>query len=179
MNAKRNHALKEEIRQYWSDRAPTFDLAFGHRISPGPEFLAWQNAIRAQLGDGPLRVLELACGTGEITNVLISLGHQVTVPDFSEAMLAVAKKKHAAQAGRVRFILADAEDNHSRGKTIREARTWWCVMWLPRDAVPGTKAQAHNGCRLVCFQGRAREWSCVSLSPTAALRIRFISKTGT
>src|SRR6478609_7462199 len=34
-----NFDLKEEIRDYWSKRSETFDLAFGHRIAPGQERL--------------------------------------------------------------------------------------------------------------------------------------------
>ncbi|MGV1757416.1 class I SAM-dependent methyltransferase [Rhizobium sp. A22-96] len=103
-----NFHLKEEIRDYWSKRSETFDLAFGHRIAPGPEADAWQKPIRAALGSQPKRVLELACGTGEVTRLIHDLGHEVTALDFSEAMLAVARKKHAGKP-RLRFLLADAE----------------------------------------------------------------------
>lgn len=104
-----NTDLKEDIRDYWSRRSQTFDLAFGHRIPQGPEFDAWATAIRERLGPKPRRVLELACGTGEVTRLLLSLGHEVTALDFSEAMLAVARKKHAGAKG-LRFLLADAEN---------------------------------------------------------------------
>lgn len=104
-----NYSLKEDIREYWSRRAETFDLAFGHRIPPGPEFDAWQKPIRDALGARALRVLELACGTGEVTRLIHDLGHDVTALDFSEAMLAVARRKHAGKE-HLRFILADAEN---------------------------------------------------------------------
>jgi ubiquinone/menaquinone biosynthesis C-methylase UbiE len=104
-----NSHLKEDIRDYWSRRSETFDLAFGHRIPEGSEFDAWAAAIRENLGPEPRRVLELACGTGEVTRLLLSLGHEVTALDFSEAMLAVAREKHAG-AKRLRFLLADAEN---------------------------------------------------------------------
>ena len=104
-----NDHLKEDIREYWSRRSETFDLAFGHRIPQGPEFDAWAAAIRERLGPAPCRVLELACGTGEVTRLLLSLGHEVTALDFSEAMLAVARRKHAGAKG-LRFLLADAEN---------------------------------------------------------------------
>lgn len=103
-----NFDLKEDIRAYWSDRSRTFDLDFGHKIADGPEFEAWATAIRSALGNRPLKVLELACGTGEITKVLAHLGHTVTAIDFSEAMLAVSKAKHR-DTPNVRFVLADAE----------------------------------------------------------------------
>jgi ubiquinone/menaquinone biosynthesis C-methylase UbiE len=107
--ARPNSHLKEDIREYWSRRSETFDLAFGHRIPQGPEFDAWAAAIRERLGPQPRRVLELACGTGEVTRLLLSLGHEVTALDFSEAMLTVARQKHAG-AKNLRFLLADAEN---------------------------------------------------------------------
>jgi ubiquinone/menaquinone biosynthesis C-methylase UbiE len=105
-----NFNLKEEIRDYWSKRSETFDLAFGHGIPRGAEFNAWQQAIRDHLGDQPLRVLELACGTGEVTALIHDLGHDVTALDFSEAMLAIAGAKHAGKQ-HLRFVLADAENS--------------------------------------------------------------------
>ncbi len=107
--ARANFDLKDEIRDYWSKRSETFDLAFGHRIPPGPEFAAWQQPVRAFLGEEPLHVLELACGTGEVTRLIHDLGHDVTALDFSEAMLAVSRKKHTGKP-RLRFLLADAEN---------------------------------------------------------------------
>jgi len=103
-----NHDLVEDIRDYWSRRAQTFDLAFGHHIAPGPEAAAWA-APMAHLGAAPARVLELACGTGEVTQLVHGLGHDVTALDFSEQMLAVARAKHAGKP-RLRFILADAQN---------------------------------------------------------------------
>lgn len=102
-----NHDLSEEIREYWSRRSATFDLSFGHRIAPGPEAEAWAQPMREHLGPAPARVLELACGTGEVTRLVHDLGHDVTALDFSEAMLAVARTKHAGRP-RLRFLHADA-----------------------------------------------------------------------
>ncbi|WP_243290625.1 class I SAM-dependent methyltransferase [Bacillus sp. FJAT-47783] len=44
-------------------------------------------------GNGGRRVLDLACGTGEISYRLAKLGYHVTGVDLSEDMLAVAKEK--------------------------------------------------------------------------------------
>ncbi len=104
-----NHDLKEDIREYWSLRSKTFDQAFGHHIPEGEEFAAWRQEILDHLGTRPRKILELACGTGEVSRLLLSLGHEVTGLDFSEAMLAVAKEKHKNN-GNIRFIFADAEN---------------------------------------------------------------------
>lgn len=155
MIALPNHSLKEDIRQYWSDRAKTFDLAFGHRIPPGPEFDAWRGAMVAHLGDHPLQILELACGTGEVTQVLLSLGHQVTALDFSEAMLRVAKEKHADKSGRVRFLLADAENTMLPEQTF-DAIVCRHLVWTLTDPLAALK-EWHRllkpGGQLLVFDG--------------------------
>lgn len=102
-----NRDLVEDIRDYWSRRAGTFDRAFGHRIAPGPEAQAWSGPMRDHLGPAPQQVLELACGTGEVTRLVHDLGHHVTALDFAEPMLAVARAKHAGKP-RLRFLHADA-----------------------------------------------------------------------
>ena len=107
-DASANWSLKEEIRSYWSQRSSTFDKSFGHRILPGPEHEAWAATIREHLGEAPLDVLELASGTGEVTKVLVSLGHDVTGIDFSEAMVERSRTKHRGEP-RARFLVADAE----------------------------------------------------------------------
>jgi ubiquinone/menaquinone biosynthesis C-methylase UbiE len=101
-----NFTLKEEIRAYWSARAESFDLSYGHAIKSDREMRAFQRLISNSFGAGPLDVLDLACGTGEITRALLSLRHRVTALDFSEAMLERARAKHGKAA---RFRLGDAE----------------------------------------------------------------------
>ncbi|MEW9836406.1 class I SAM-dependent methyltransferase [Mesorhizobium marinum] len=102
-----NFDLRDEIHEYWSRRSETFDLAFGHHIAPGREADAWAAPVREALGVVPRRILELACGTGEVTRLLHDLGHDVTALDFSEAMLVKARAKHAGKP-RLRFLNADA-----------------------------------------------------------------------
>jgi ubiquinone/menaquinone biosynthesis C-methylase UbiE len=101
-----NYSLKEEIRSYWSSRAATFDQQVGHAIKSDAEFAAFQALLRRSFGTQPREVLDLACGTGEITRALLSLGHRVTAIDFSEDMLARARAKHGDKA---RILPGDAE----------------------------------------------------------------------
>ncbi|MFK4825922.1 class I SAM-dependent methyltransferase [Paenochrobactrum sp. BZR 588] len=116
-----NYDLIEDIRDYWSRRSKTFDLAFGHKIADGLEAGAWAQPIRDHLGEPPLRVLELACGTGEVTKLVHGLGHDVTAIDFSEDMLAVARAKHAGKEN-LRFLLADA------GQTMEPADSYDVIL---------------------------------------------------
>ena len=171
----RNHDLKEDIRDYWSDRSRSFDQDFGHRIPAGPELDAWAAAVSAALGPEPRKVLELACGTGEVTRVLLSLGHEVTGLDFSEAMLGVARAKHQG-TNRARFILADAERTMELGETY-DAVICRHLVWTltePAQALEDWFRVLKPGGRLVVFDG---DWA----RPTpagrlAALGIRLIER---
>lgn len=99
-----NRDLRDEIRDYWSDRAATFDDDPGHRI--GADMAAWQDLFRRHLGDAQGRaLLDLASGTGEIVRLCHSLGFAVTGLDWSEPMLDRAR----AKLPDVTFIQADAE----------------------------------------------------------------------
>ncbi|WP_205387835.1 methyltransferase domain-containing protein [Pseudosulfitobacter sp. DSM 107133] len=105
-----NRDLRDEIRDYWSDRAAHFDSDPGHKIGDGAERRAWQALFTRHLGPAQGRkVLDLASGTGEIAMLGAGLGFDVTGLDWSEAMLELARAKAAAQAGDVRFLQADAE----------------------------------------------------------------------
>lgn len=170
-----NYHLKEEIREYWSLRSKTFDLAFGHRIPSGPEFDAWAAAMRDHLGARPLRVLELACGTGEVTRVLLSLGHEVMAIDFSEAMLSVARAKHEGNA-RARFLLADAE-NTMEPEGGYDAVVCRHLVWTltdPDAALADWFRVLKPGGRLLVFDG---DWAQPTrLGRLAARLIRVIDR---
>ncbi|WP_394688882.1 class I SAM-dependent methyltransferase [Hoeflea sp.] len=101
-----NRDLRDEIRDYWSDRAATFDNDPGHKISAGAELFAWANLFRRHLGAANGRsLLDLASGTGEIALLCKELGFAVTGLDWAEPMLERARSK----APEVTFLQADAE----------------------------------------------------------------------
>ena len=101
-----NRDLRDDIRDYWSDRAATFDDDPGHRIDDGAEMAAWEALFRRHLGDGEGRaLLDLASGTGEISRLCQRLGFGVTGLDWAEPMLERARGKLPD----VTFLQADAE----------------------------------------------------------------------
>ena len=106
---QRNFGLREDIVSYWSDRAETFDSSPAHGIGSDAERDAWTALISHTIGPAPKAVLELACGTGEITQILGRLGYEVTALDFAEPMLRRARAKLSAHPN-VRLRLGDAEN---------------------------------------------------------------------
>lgn len=110
MAGEANFSLRDEIRDYWSARAETFDLSVGHEIFSERERRAWHRLIRKHLGAGNgRRALDLACGTGVVSHLMHDLGYAVTGLDWSEAMLSKAGAKATQRGSDIRFLLGDAE----------------------------------------------------------------------
>ena len=106
-----NYSIRDEIRDYWSERAETFDLGVGHEIFSEAERKGWQRLIRKHLGDGEGRqALDLACGTAVISHLLHDAGFKVTGLDWSEAMLSRARAKAEKRGADIRFLMGDAEN---------------------------------------------------------------------
>ena len=73
-----NFIIKDQIREYWSGRAATFDHSPGHEIFSEAERQAWLALFRRHLGDGAGRAaLDLASGTGVISLLLHQTGFAV------------------------------------------------------------------------------------------------------
>lgn len=65
-----------------------------------------ETAFRAAIGDpGGLAVLDLGCGTGRHALWLVSAGASVTAVDFSDGMLAEARRKPGSKE--IRFVVHD------------------------------------------------------------------------
>jgi ubiquinone/menaquinone biosynthesis C-methylase UbiE len=105
-----NFSIRDEIREYWSERAATFDSQVGHEIFSEAERRAWHALLRRHLGDGRgRRALDLASGTGVISHLLDDLGFAVTGIDWADPMLERARAKAKARGTSIRFIAGDAE----------------------------------------------------------------------
>ncbi|WP_105420833.1 MULTISPECIES: class I SAM-dependent methyltransferase [Neorhizobium] len=106
-----NYSIRDEIRDFWSERAATFDESVGHEIFSEEERKGWQRLIRKHLGDGTGRAaLDLACGTAVISHLMNDVGFKVTGLDWSDAMLGQARAKAAKRGTDIRFVSGDAEN---------------------------------------------------------------------
>ncbi|MEU7022977.1 methyltransferase domain-containing protein [Streptomyces sp. NPDC046203] len=72
-----------------------------------------ERRLLAELPDRPCRILDVGCGSGEMTLRLASAGHRVTGADPSARMLAAAAGRLATRprlSARVRWLRADIEE---------------------------------------------------------------------
>lgn len=105
-----NYSLREEICEFWSERAATFDNSVGHEIFSEAERRGWHRLIRKHLGDGGSRpLLDVACGTAVISHLMHDMGFAVTGLDWSDAMLEKARAKALKRKADIRFMKGDAE----------------------------------------------------------------------
>lgn len=80
--------------------------------------------ITTRLGlDGPSTILDVPCGTGQITSALADLGHHVTGVDLSPSLLAKARR-HTGDSERVTLLESDMR-SLPVGHTFDAAVCWW------------------------------------------------------
>ena len=101
-----------DVQRMFDTIAPTYDRA-NHLLSFGLDRLWWRRAarvLRPILRNPNARVLDLCCGTGDMTAALLHHRPAPAEPilggDFAPEMLARARQKHAR--ANARFIEADA-----------------------------------------------------------------------
>ena len=129
-----NYSIRDEIREFWSERAATFDQSVGHEIFSEAERAGWHKLIRKHLGEGQGRVaLDLASGTGVISHLMHDMGFKVTGADWSEAMLEQARAKAKKRGADIRFIMRDAE-NTAEPRASYDVITNRHLVWTLVDA---------------------------------------------
>ena len=106
--------LNELSLAYWSGRAPEFSaLRMAEYETQTRERL--REFIRAHLpkkpGDEAVRALDIGCGAGFLTLLLLELGCETTAVDFSKEMLVQAEKnlKDHGFEGKAQLLCMDAQ----------------------------------------------------------------------
>lgn len=100
------------VREMFGSIAVRYDL-LNHLLSGNVDRL-WRRAavaaVRRKLRAGSARILDVGCGTADLTLALAGSGGTVVGCDFSLPMLAVGKRKleHSARRGRASLLGADA-----------------------------------------------------------------------
>lgn len=98
-----------KIQAMFDSIADRYDL-LNHVLSAGTD-IAWRNlVVRETLDPSYRRILDVACGTGDLALALRRKAHpkcHVVGADFTAAMLRIATVKGAEAGGRMDWVLAD------------------------------------------------------------------------
>jgi SAM-dependent methyltransferase len=88
--------------------APLYD-----ELMDGVPYESWVVYLRTLLerrNRSPQRVLDVACGTGNVTQLLAVLGYQMTGVDIAPDMIAAARQKAEAKNFRIDYFVQDAAE---------------------------------------------------------------------
>jgi Methylase involved in ubiquinone/menaquinone biosynthesis len=102
--------IKEIVAHKWDLASETFDTHAGHGIQSQNEREAWKHAFREVFPKKKLRILDVGCGTGELSLLFAELGHEVEGIDISRQMLKIAKAKAEVCGANINFGEGDAEN---------------------------------------------------------------------
>lgn len=112
MDTAKSPHKSDHIHRIFTAVPPRYDL-INHVMTFGQDIRWRQLAAKACLEIKPQRVLDIGCGTGDLTITIARLaekGVEVTGVDFSQPMLELAEKK-AAQSGvgeKIKFVYGEA-----------------------------------------------------------------------
>jgi SAM-dependent methyltransferase len=95
-------------RELWNEASETFDDSPDHGLRISEVRAAWAALLRAALPPSPCTVLDIGCGTGSLSTVLVELGYSVTGIDIAPAMIAKAEHKARALHQTISFQIMDA-----------------------------------------------------------------------
>ena len=105
------NTLTHENRRYWDRRAPSYTDVIRKNLADDWDAV-WAEELISRFprrdGGAPLRVLDVGTGPGFYAIILAARGYSVTAVDFSENMLAEARRNAGALAERIDFRQMDA-----------------------------------------------------------------------
>ena len=94
-----------QIEHYWTGRAKGYSEVNQHELATGQDRV-WLGEIRKHLPKGEnLKILDVGTGPGFFAILLARAGYDVTAVDYTEAMLAEAKKMQ--EKWQRRFIFSE------------------------------------------------------------------------
>ncbi len=153
--AIQDNKVKEEITSKWDVSSETYDAHHGHGVKSDEEAKAWKKAFDSVFPKGKLKVLDVGCGTGEISMLLASMGHQVTGLDLSDKMMEKGRIKAKERGLDIKFQLGDAEyppfDDGTFDVVINRHLLW--TLPHPQEAINSWRRVLKDGGVLVVIDG--------------------------
>jgi ubiquinone/menaquinone biosynthesis C-methylase UbiE len=147
--------IKELVAHKWDLASDTFDTHPGHGIQSKKERNAWKRTFKEVFPEKGLKILDVGCGTGELSILFSEMGHEVTGIDISKKMLKVAKTKAKAFKTDIIFEEGDAENPYYDAASFDIVFNRHLLWTLPNPklAVENWRKVLRNGGKVVIIDG--------------------------
>jgi len=147
--------LKEEIIRRWDESSETYDDHASHGIRGEEEQTAWKDAFKKIIPSGAVDMLDVGCGTGELSILMAEMGYEVTGLDLSKKMLTKAKAKAKKRGLDISYKLGDAENPPFNDNTFDVVFTRHLLWTLPnpQKALEGWRRLLKDGGRAMIVDG--------------------------
>lgn len=158
--------IKNEIIKRWDESSETYDDSVSHNIRSNDEYVAWMNALKKSIPPDCNSILDIGCGTGELSLLIAEMGYTVTGVDLSSKMLSKARSKALAKGLEIRFEMGDAESLPYEDETFDSVFTRHLLWTLPnpQKGVESWHRVLKNGGRVMIVDG---VWNNCTAEPNA------------
>lgn len=161
----------DDQADYWDRRAATFDQDPDHGLEDPAVRLAWRNLLTQILPKPPSKIADMGCGTGALTELLATDGHELVGLDISREMLRTARQKLSAKGLDARLEVRDAADPRLRSRSYDVVLSRHVIWALPDkgEAIATWFKLLRPGGRLVLIEGRWSSGGGISMPDLASL----------
>ncbi|HZI98075.1 MAG TPA: class I SAM-dependent methyltransferase [Actinomycetales bacterium] len=142
------------VTAYWDGAASGFDDEPDHGLGEPVVRAAWGRRLRDWLPTPPSDVLDIGCGTGSLSRLMLEDGHRVVGTDLSPNMVEAARAKCAGYD--VTFSVGDAAEPPV-GAASQDGVVVRHLLWTlpdPHLALSRWVRSLRDGGRLVLVEGR-------------------------
>lgn len=102
--------MTDDAAKLWDGYADVFDDSADHGLRDPLVRAAWERLLLPLLPSSPAVIADLGCGTGSLSVLIASSGHEVLGLDISGRMLEIARGKARRAGVAVDFVQGDAAD---------------------------------------------------------------------
>jgi ubiquinone/menaquinone biosynthesis C-methylase UbiE len=124
-------------------------------IQTAEEKMAWKKAFEGVLPGGRLSILDVGCGTGELSMLLAEMSHIVTGINLSESMVEKAREKNKSLRLNANFKTGDAEDldfSDAKFNLVFNSHLLWTLPH-PEKALDEWKRVIKNDGQIIIIDG--------------------------
>ncbi|MGV8109294.1 class I SAM-dependent methyltransferase [Methanospirillum sp.] len=155
---------KQEIEEYWTKDCSFYDNYPEHGLTKKEEEL-WEEFLHTEIGNKPLKILDVGTGTGSISLILSKLGHDVTGIDLSPGMLSVCERKAGERGLTLDLHVGDAEALPFPDNNFDMITSRW-VLWTllqPEIAINEWKRVIKPGGKILAFDVKTHDFGNITM----------------